>query len=101
MESENQVDAAPSALRCSTAKLCDFVHELESALSFVTDECRLASQVEVFYESRDGEGFMRVTCKEDREDAEAYRRLKRGLAESHKASIGKDCVVWDSRNVGQ
>jgi len=47
------------------------------------------------------EDFERWNSQVDREDAEAYRRLKRGLAESHKASLGKDCGVWDSRNVGQ
>ena len=37
----------------------------------------------------------------DREDAETYRAWKRGFAAAHKASLGKDCGVWDSRNVGQ
>lgn len=46
--------------RCSTAKRCEYVYELEDALSFVTDECRLSEPVFVTYEMRDGEGFMRV-----------------------------------------
>lgn len=37
----------------------------------------------------------------DYEDAEMYRSFARGFVEAHKASLGKDCGVWDSRNVGQ
>jgi Lar family restriction alleviation protein len=36
----------------------------------------------------------------DYEDAETYRAWKRGFAEAHKASLGKD-NTWDSRNPGQ
>jgi hypothetical protein len=49
--------------RCSTAKRCEYVYELEDALSFVTDECRLSEPVIVTYEMRDGEGFMRVQAE--------------------------------------
>ncbi len=44
---------------------------------------------------------MRAEFDQLRSDAEAYRALRRGLAEDHKNSLGKDCGVWDSRNVGQ
>jgi hypothetical protein len=54
------VDEGLGPSHCSPAKVCDFVYELELAVSFVTDECRLANPVEVTYEMRDGEGFMRV-----------------------------------------
>lgn len=54
------VDECSRSSHCSPAKVCDFVYELELAVSFVTDECRLANPVEVSYEMRDGEGFMRV-----------------------------------------
>lgn len=37
----------------------------------------------------------------DYEDAESWRSMAKGFAESHKASLGKDCGVWDSRNVSQ
>ena len=56
----NQVSRDSVASHCSPAKVCEFVYELESAVSVVTEECRLANQVEVSYEMRDGEGFMRV-----------------------------------------
>jgi hypothetical protein len=56
----NDVDECSRSSHCSPAKVCDFVYELESAVSFVTNECRLANPVEVRYEMRNGEGFMRV-----------------------------------------
>lgn len=37
----------------------------------------------------------------DYADAESHRALMRGLAASHKESLGKDCGVWDSRNISQ
>lgn len=37
----------------------------------------------------------------DYKDAEMYRSFARGFIEAHRASLGKDCGVWDSRNVGQ
>lgn len=39
--------------------------------------------------------------RKDKEDAEKYRALLAGLASDHKASLGKETGVWDSRNVGQ
>lgn len=53
-------DQGSASSHCSPAKVCEFVHELESALSFVTDECLLANKVAVHYEMTNGEGFMRV-----------------------------------------
>lgn len=35
------VDECSRSSHCSPAKVCDFVYELELAVSFVTDECRL------------------------------------------------------------
>jgi hypothetical protein len=57
-------------------KNCQVVHELEHALSFVTEECPLVGTVEVSEETRDGKKHLRVTCKEDREYAEKYLDLK-------------------------
>lgn len=39
--------------------------------------------------------------RKDKEDAEKYRAMLAGLASDHKASLGKETGVWDSRNVGQ
>lgn len=37
----------------------------------------------------------------DYADAEKYRSFMKGFGVAHRASLGKDCGVWDSRNIGQ
>ena len=91
MSTHNERDSVAS--HCSPAKVCEFVHELESALSFVTDECLLSHKVAVHYEMINGEGHMRVetsphhmlhrlwsACVDKQEyDKAAWREIERQL----------------------
>lgn len=58
----------PEIIRTPTT-ICDTVWQLENALSFVADECKLAHPVAVNYGIVDGEGFIWVDKVENSLDS--------------------------------
>jgi hypothetical protein len=60
----------------------------------------LANAVEISYEIRDGEGFIRIVSVEDKADAKAYRALRKLFSRPDQMRLDI-APVWDSRNIGQ